>query len=396
MQKFLTYLIILLFSLPVKAQLNFSDSLQISLLTCTEGPDAYERFGHSAVRILDYKNQQDIVFHWGVFNFNAPNFVWRFVKGETDYQLGATYTQYFIEDYAERGLGMTEAVLNLNQDEAKKMLETILENYKPENSTYRYSFFFDNCATRPFNVINKATEYKINYDTAWVKDITLRDMLHEKTDICTWLQFGISLAVANRADKQAYFTEQMFLPEYLEKAYMNANLLDKPLIKEKKEILKMRPEIREEIDSVSQILFGPGVILLIVYIAMMYLRYKSKKRPKLLTPLKTIYTIILLGTGIAGTIVWFLNFFSEHPSVDNNVNCILLLPTNVIFAVTIWLKSAEKVNRIYFWIIFATIGAYAIINLIFVHQYFYVCICFIILLYLEICAQIIVKDEQEK
>ena len=390
----LLFLTLICFSL--KAQLSFSDSIQVSLLTCSEGPDAYERFGHSAVRILDYKNPQDIVFHWGVFNFNAPNFVWRFVKGETDYQLGATYTQYFIEEYSERGLGMTEAVLNLNQDEAQKMIDVILENYKPENRTYRYSFFFDNCATRPFNVINKATDNRIEYDTAWVEDITLRDMLHEKTDICTWLQFGISLAVANRADKQAYFTEQMFLPEYLEKAYLNANLGDKPLVKEKKEILKMKPDVREEIDSFYSILFGPGVILLIVYIAMIILRYKSKKRPKLLTPLKTIDTIILFGTGIAGIIIWFLNFFSEHPSVDNNVNCILLLPTNVIFAVTIWIKSAEKVNRIYFWIIFAAIGAYAIINLIFVHQYFYVCICFIILLYLEICRQILDKDEQEK
>lgn len=376
-RKLLSIVIFLLLAETGKAQINFSDSLQISLLTCSEGPDAYERFGHSAVRILDQKNDQDIVFHWGVFNFNAPHFVWRFVKGETDYQLGATYTQYFIEEYAYRGLSMKEQILNLDKEETKKMTDAILTNYLPQNRVYRYSYFFDNCATRPFNIINSATENTIKFDTTWVKPITLRDMLQEMTYTGNWLDFGISLAVANRADHQAYFREQMFLPEYLATAYNNANLGDKKFVKEEHTLLEMQPEIRKKIDS-NPFWANPLVALIILGLILVAVTPAARKYQKTGNPqykwglitLKSLHSVILLITGIAGLIIWFLNFFSVHPSVDHNINCLILLPTNIIFAALIWIKRLEKVNRIYFFIIFAAIIAYFILNIACVKQYF--------------------------
>ena len=64
-------------------------------------------------------------------------------------------------------------------------------------------------------------------------------------------------------------------------------------------------------------------------------------------------TVWLLATGLAGCIVWLLNFFSEHPAVDHSRNCLWLLPTNLLFITFIWTKRGEKVRRIYFFIIFA-------------------------------------------
>lgn len=345
-----------------KAQIAFSDSLQISLLTCSEGPDAYERFGHSGVRILDQKTGQDIVFHWGVFSFNAPHFVYRFTKGETDYQLGAEYMEDFVHQYTRRGLAMKEQVLNLDKEEAANALNTILVNFRPENRTYRYSFFFDNCATRPFNVINKSTDNKINYDTSWVRPITLRDMIQEKTYLNNWLDFGISLAVAGRADKLTTFKEQIFLPEYLSEAYRHATLGDKPLIKEEHSILEMQPEIREKIEAKSFIT-SPNFVCWAIFILFLILwRFTNSGRKWASISIKSFESIFLFVTGVTGVILYFLNFVSLHPAVDHNVNCLWLLPTNIIFAALIWVKSAEKVNRIYFFIIFAGIIAYAICN----------------------------------
>lgn len=364
MAKKLFYIILLyIVALPVKAQIAFSDSLQISLVTCSEGPDAYERFGHSAIRVLDLKkSDMDLVFHWGVFDFNAPYFVWRFVKGETDYQLGATYTESFVGDYRRRGLSMTEQILNLDQSEIKTLFDAIWENYQPQNRVYRYSFFFDNCATRPFNRINSATDNSIKFDTTWVKPITLRDMIQEKTNTNNWLDFGISLAVANRADRQAYFKEQMFLPGYLAEAYNNATIGGKTLVKEERTILEMRPEIREKIEAQSFIT-SPKLVCWAIFILFLILwRFTILGRKWASFSIRSFESIFLFVTGVTGAILYFLNFISLHPAVDHNVNCLWLLPTNIIFAVLIWVKSAEKVNRIYFFIIFAGIIAYAIIN----------------------------------
>lgn len=373
MKKFFLAIIAICLSLTsLKAQIAFSDSVQISLLTCDMGADSYERFGHTGVRILDLKSGQDLVFHWGVYNFNEPNFVLKFIKGITDYQIGGCYTEDFVEQYRRRGLGMTEQVLDLNQQQASMALGAILENYRPENRKYRYSYLFDNCATRPFDVINGATEYAIAYDTAWVEQKTLRDMLQEKTLKNNWLDLGISLAVAQRSDKIATFKEQMFLPEYLANAYNKASINGHPLVKGNPiRLLETTPEIQAKIDDMPGIL-SPNVLfqaLLVIVTILVLLEIRSGSRSmKILN--KTMASLILFGTGVAGLIIWFLNFYSLHPAVDHNVNCLWLLPTNLIFAALIWINSAKKVNRIYFFIIFAAIIAYVIINIGFVHQYF--------------------------
>ena len=150
----LTAFLTLLYFLPARAQIIFSDSLRISVLTCTPGPDAYERFGHAALRVLDLRNpQMDVTFHYGVFSFHTPHFIYRFVKGETDYQLGALYTSDFVAEYRERGLGMTEQCLQLDSAQSQSLVERLLINYRPENRTYRYSYFFDNCSTRPYRLL---------------------------------------------------------------------------------------------------------------------------------------------------------------------------------------------------------------------------------------------------
>ena len=65
-----------------------TDSIQFSLLTCAPGNEIYALFGHTAIRYQNFSRGVDLVFNYGMFSFNTPHFVYRFVKGETDYQLG--------------------------------------------------------------------------------------------------------------------------------------------------------------------------------------------------------------------------------------------------------------------------------------------------------------------
>ena len=378
-QILLAALLTLTYFLPARAQLEFSDSLRISLLTCSPGPDAYERFGHTGLRIQDQRNPQlDVTFHYGVFSFNTPHFIYRFVKGETDYQLGAQYTRDFIEGYRQRGLGMTEQWLRLDSAQAQDMVRRLLINYLPENRTYRYSYFFDNCATRPYHLINASTGNQLRYDTAWVKDITLRQMVQEKTHRNNWLDFGIALAVAARSDQRASFEEQMFLPEYLSMAVGNAkvekstpsNRWHVPFVTESDTLLTMRPDIKAKIEAPDPIapatVFGIVLLIALVLSAWEWRKRKEaeqKRLPfKVPLPVNIFDTLLLLATGLTGCVVWFLNFFSLHPAVDSNLNCFWLLPTHVIMSVLIWFKRFNKACRIYFGITFALIIAYVLFD----------------------------------
>jgi hypothetical protein len=378
-QILLAALLTLTYFLPARAQLEFSDSLRISLLTCSPGPDAYERFGHTGLRIQDQRNPQlDVTFHYGVFSFTTPHFKYRFVKGETDYQLGAQYTRDFIEGYRQRGLGMTEQWLRLDSAQAQDMVRRLLINYLPENRTYRYSYFFDNCATRPYHLINASTGNQLRYDTAWVKDITLRQMVQEKTHRNNWLDFGIALAVAARSDQRASFEEQMFLPEYLSMAVGNAkvekstpsNRWHVPFVTESDTLLTMRPDIKAKIEAPDPIapatVFGIVLLIALVLSAWEWRKRKEAEQKRLPfqvpLPVNIFDTLLLLATGLTGCVVWFLNFFSLHPAVDSNLNCFWLLPTHVIMSVLIWFKRFNKACRIYFGITFALIIAYVLFD----------------------------------
>ena len=139
------------------------DSIRLSLLTCAPGSEIYAHFGHTAIRYENYTRKIDLVFNYGMFNFREPHFVWRFVKGETDYQLGITPYIYFRAEYAMRGSSVYQQVLNLTQAEKERLVALLEENYRPENRIYRYNYFYDNCTTRARDKIEEAIRGKVVY-----------------------------------------------------------------------------------------------------------------------------------------------------------------------------------------------------------------------------------------
>ncbi len=358
MKQLFTALIVFFLSIAAQAQLHFGDSLRVSLLTVAPGEQAFERFGHTGLRVTDLRTGQDVVFHYGVYDYTEPNFIWHFVEGKCNYRMGANYMRDFLTEHRRRRLDVTEQVLQLDSAQAKRLVDALVENYKPQNRNYRYNFFFDNCATRPFAMLNRCAD--IQYDTAWVRDVTLRDMVHEKTGIGQWLDFGIALTVAGRADKQASFTEQMFLPDYLSRAIGHAEIDGRKLVGE----TRSYPMGDGAVTDTGCGLFRPmpiGCLVLAIGVLLTVLDHVNRRDGQRHWPQKsaqTFDTVWLLATGLAGCIVWLLNFFSEHPAVDHNLNCLWLLPTNLLFITFIWTKRGEKVRRIYFFIIFAAVILY--------------------------------------
>ena len=152
-----TFCVIL--QLPAKAQkydpLVYMDSVEFSLLTCSPHEEVYSLYGHTALRYRDLHQgkEADFVFNWGVFNFNAPHFVARFVFGLTDYELEMAPFSVFCKYYQHWGSSVTEQVLNLTAEEKLTLNVALEENYQPENRVYRYNYFYDNCSTRPRDIM---------------------------------------------------------------------------------------------------------------------------------------------------------------------------------------------------------------------------------------------------
>ncbi|MBO7367367.1 MAG: DUF4105 domain-containing protein, partial [Paludibacteraceae bacterium] len=131
-----------------ETQSLLSDSAKVSIITCSPGTEIYELFGHSAIRVYDKNNGIDEVFNYGLFDFNQESFIYRFVRGKTDYMVGSCSTSYFLWEYLDRGSAVTEYVLDLSRTDKVKIFTYLIENTLPENRTYRYNFIFNNCATK--------------------------------------------------------------------------------------------------------------------------------------------------------------------------------------------------------------------------------------------------------
>lgn len=169
MTNFLRHIILAIFCALNMMSSQAQDSLSVSVLTCTPGADLYAKFGHTALRVQNHTNQNDVVFNYGCFDGAANDFMWKFLLGQTDYLLEAEPYESFVARYGRMGNGVTEQTLNLSQEESLQLAYLLLENIRPENQQYRYMWLYDNCTERARNMVEHAVNGKIVYQRALEK-----------------------------------------------------------------------------------------------------------------------------------------------------------------------------------------------------------------------------------
>lgn len=343
-------------SSSLQAPILLSDTAQISLLTSSAWEsEVYALFGHTAVRVCDTTRNLDVVFNYGLFDFNGPDFIFRFVKGDTNYMVGAVPFRYYIEEYKERGVGVTEQVFNLSLKEKQDIYNFLINNSLPENRVYLYNFFYDNCATRPRDVVEKYVYGEIEY-TQTQQQQTYRDLVWECVGIQPWTQFGIDLIIGADADKIINDRQKDFLPSYLMKAYegskaKSADGTVRDFVLTENQLLA--PTTSVDKDSHISPLYA-GCILLVVTILLSFLVYKKRW-----IALGRIYDAILfIIAGLAGCVIFFLMFFSIHPCVNPNWNIVWLNPLQLIVAFLFFSKSFSKFINCYHFINFVALLAF--------------------------------------
>jgi len=337
MKRFFLVAGILFCLLKINAQqISIGDSAVVSLITCSPGEEVYSKFGHTAIRIDDSTRGVDLVFNYGIFSFETENFYYKFIKGETDYQLGIYDTKYFLPEYKQRNSMVWEQILNLTLDEKKKLIGLLLKNYEPENRTYRYNFIFDNCASRPRDKILSAIDGYVKYRPT-TEPRTFRQWVGMYVGTDTWLKFGIDIVFGMDADREANINESMFLPDNLMYEFQTAQIHSpgtkiRELVSEKK-LLIDKSSTSVQTDSVFYKPVTVFIILLVLGIVLTVWDIKERKRH-----FKFFDTALLVFSGIGGVIAFYLMFFSLHPLVRSNLNLLWLNPLNLFVALFIWIK----------------------------------------------------------
>ena len=166
-------LIFALMSLCAHAQQQqLSTRAAISLITCGPGQsEVFLAFGHSAIRVYDPENGIDYVYNYGVFDFNQPNFYINYTRGLLLFKLGVYLYPDFLNAYIEDNRWVHEQVLNLTPTQAQAIFNYLEWNALPENQTYRYDYFYNNCSSKVRDVFADVLGDSLRFDGAYITTI---------------------------------------------------------------------------------------------------------------------------------------------------------------------------------------------------------------------------------
>jgi len=342
--RFLLSASLILLSSTVKTQ---TSDTTLFLITCGSGTEIYSIYGHSA--LLASIGGKDTVYNWGVFDFDTPNFAWKFAKGKLEYMLASEPLQRFLRGYFFEKRYVLAQKINLVPNEKRIILDLVNENLKPENVKYIYDFFYDDCSTRIRDLLEKSIGKSLTYPDQQGEMPTFRDLIGEYQQYYPWLQFGVDLLIGSNAEKKADIRDRMFLPDYLmtglSSAVIDRNGISVPLLERREILLDYEaPVVSRNFYTTPFFVFS----ILLVIIAFLSLQFKSKTQNNILD------FILFFVFFILSVMMIFFNFFTDHQQLSANYNILWLNPFIIIVFFSILLDRNERLwARIVFYITIA-------------------------------------------
>lgn len=337
--------VVILFFIALTSFSQDSCHLKVSLLTCAPGEELYSTFGHTAIRVQDPGTGNDLVYNYGTFEF-GPDFYSKFIRGKLLYYLSVEYYNDFRYLYQLESRSIQEQELNLSCAEKQKLFAALQVNALEANRYYRYDFLFDNCTTRARDIIAANTASVVVYKNILPKDPpSFRDLIHSYLDAGhqPWSKLGIDLLLGAKLDRRVTNQQAMFLPDYLLKGLDSATTTH-PLVARKQTILQMPSPLGENPVLTPAVVFTALLLLIIVFSFM-----SSRWAAATVRVFDFLFFFIL---GLAGLLLLFMWFGTDHTVCQNNYNLFWALPTHVVAAFFVHSKrrGIELYFRIVTWI----------------------------------------------
>ena len=355
MKQLLIGLSLLVFSISLSAQNNAAHT-RISIITCGPGEELYSLFGHTALRIVDSVNNSDIVYNWGGFTFDQPNFYLKFLRGKLLYYSSADVFPDFMEEYVYEHRSVYEQLLNLDSASKQKIIEAVQFNMQGDNRFYKYDFLLDNCTTRVKNIVFENNKDAVIQNSVVPDETSSRDLIHYYLERGGqhWTKLGIDILLGSRVDRKVSNDEAMFMPEFFMKGLADAKKQNNSLADNA--VLLLQGNVVEE----SADKYVPLIILTIVSVFFLIISKLKPAWAKAITGF--IDTLLLYITGLLGILILFMWFATDHTVCKNNFNLAWALPFNFVVAFFMLKKPAWLSN--YFFIV-------AVITAVFLAAWFW-------------------------
>lgn len=301
---------------------------QISLLTFGPGEDLYSVFGHTAIRVYDPARGQDVTYGWGGFRFAENNFYVKFLRGTLPYYIDAYDMNLMVYAYQRENRSIREQVLNLSPTQRQRLMQVLETNMQPENRTYQYKFFYDNCASRPRDVIAEACGDSLIMPSA--KAMTgksYRDWMNDYLGEKPWAKLGMNLAIGRPADEPTDGWHAMYLPNnvFNQMAIAKRRQADGqvvPLVASSQTVFKAADTFRQQVPFV----FDPAVVFALLGVAVTVFTIRRWQRGKVD---RWLDRLLFAFSGAWGWFLFLLWFGTDHGVTTWNPTLLYLMPLHL-------------------------------------------------------------------
>ena len=314
---------------------------EISLVTCYPGSRNYELYGHTMIRVQI--EGQDLLFNYGIFNFKQSGFIYRFVKGDCDYSLAAYPMQYLTQGYEDRKI--VEQVLDLDDAQKVDIISFLWNNVQPDNAVYRYGWAYNNCATKPRDIIENAVGGSLEYGNPKRGEATFRSIMAYFDKNYPWQQFGIDMVLGYDLDHKLDYREQMFSPIILMEAMADATQERDgkriPVVKATNILVEGGDE--GAVLGPTPMVLTPMFVLTLLLVIVLALTIKERLSKR---HYRWLDSVVFGVYGLVGVLVAFLTFVSSHYGTSSNLHIVWLHPLLLLPAIMEWIKRMRPLVAI--------------------------------------------------
>ncbi|HEY4321980.1 MAG TPA: DUF4105 domain-containing protein [Gemmatimonadales bacterium] len=351
MRRWLLALLLVLAPAGARAQAEPGANLRIYLLTAGPGDAIYERFGHNAILVRDTATRQDSVYNFGTFEIpeglgGLLSFAWQFARGTPHYWLGEDDMQETMATFTERHRNLTAQELNLTPAQRIDLATRLAVNLRPENRTYVYDYFRDNCSTRVRDVLDAVLGGTLRRATRdhltahGYRYHTLRSL-----DNTRLIMVGIDASFGAPADQPIDQWQEMFLPQKLHDRIAELRVpgadsgTSLPLVKAELPLLTFS-EYRVESAPPHWLRWLPGGGVLLALLIVLGLR-----RDGFGSAGRVVASIWLLVAGFAGLTLAFFWLGTNQVFTYHNVNLFFLNPIDLLLIPVVWMARPLAPSR---------------------------------------------------
>jgi hypothetical protein len=261
--------------------------------------------------------------------------------------IGRTEFEDFLSFYEYQNRRVQEQQLNLSTKQKTAFYYFLTENIKPENHSYQYDFFYNNCATKITDAIESILDDQITYlPPSTFEQDTFRNLIRSDLNQNSWGSLGIDVALGSKIDQLASVKEHLFLPKNLYLLLKNAQIGSTDLKIVKKSKILTSSSFVKTFEG-----FGsPLAILSLIAFAILFVTFRDHKNNK---RSKWLDVSLFAFTGLIGLALLLLWFATDHTATSDNYNLLWAFATNLFFIPSI-LKTRLN-NRGIKYIVFLVI-----------------------------------------